>query len=137
MKTRWLVLDTVVVAILKEAALVVVALWGLPMLGLNLPLWLVVLIGMALAVQSYFSHMLTVKAQRKRSLVGLDTMVGRCGVVASTLHPDGYVKVDGELWKAVAAEGEIERGAVVEVEAVEGMMVRVKRSRPKEATVVR
>ena len=42
------------------------------------------------------------------------------------LAPEGVVKVRGELWKAAAANGEIETGKRVEVVGLEGLKLLVK-----------
>jgi len=61
---------------------------------------------------------------------GARPLIGRAGVVRSTLDPDGTVQVGGELWSARLAEGEppLPRGTVVEILAMEGIRLRVKKA---------
>lgn len=39
-------------------------------------------------------------SRRRRSVVGSHTLIGRRGVVVTTLAPRGKVRVSGELWQA-------------------------------------
>lgn len=40
-----------------------------------------------------------------RSAVGPEGMIGKTGEVTSSCAPDGYVRVDGELWRAETIDG--------------------------------
>jgi membrane-bound serine protease (ClpP class) len=60
---------------------------------------------------------------------GVDEMVGSRGTASQTFSPDGKVFVRGEYWTA-DADGEVSEGDAVEVTAVEGMRLRVRRARP-------
>ncbi len=59
---------------------------------------------------------------------GVDELIGLIGVARTPLAPNGKVFVRGEYWSATG-EQEIERGESVEVTAVEGMSLRVRRAR--------
>jgi len=67
------------------------------------------------------------RAQSLPSVVGTQTMIGQ---VTSALEPitasGGTVFIEGELWRAVSDEA-VEQGTQVEVLAVEGLTLRVKR----------
>jgi membrane-bound serine protease (ClpP class) len=54
-------------------------------------------------------------------------LLGMVGTATSSLDPEGRVFVRGEYWKARAPEV-IERGARVEITAVEGLELRVRRA---------
>jgi membrane-bound serine protease (ClpP class) len=60
-------------------------------------------------------------------LVGVHELVGLVGRAATPLAPDGRVFVRGEYWSAHGDE-ELPAGAEVEVTAVEGMRLRVRRA---------
>jgi membrane-bound serine protease (ClpP class) len=62
-----------------------------------------------------------------RQTVGVDELIGAVGKVVSDLDPAGKVFIRGEHWNAVAIET-IPRGARVEVTAVEGLQLRVRRA---------
>jgi membrane protein implicated in regulation of membrane protease activity len=58
-----------------------------------------------------------------------DALIGRVGIVIEPIEPDGsgYVKVDGDEWKAVAETTEqIAKGAKVEIIGRESIIVKVK-----------
>jgi membrane-bound serine protease (ClpP class) len=61
---------------------------------------------------------------------GVDELIGLVGTSASALSPAGKIFVRGEYWDADAEE-EISKGARVEVTAVEGMRLRVRKA-PKD-----
>jgi membrane-bound serine protease (ClpP class) len=67
-------------------------------------------------------------AQRRRTATGPDAMVGRIGVAATDLHPDGQIRVRGETWAARAVGGEILKGDAVVVEQVDGRRLAVRRA---------
>ena len=71
---------------------------------------------------------LVVRAQRRRSAVGAEGMIGEIGEVRRMLGRSGKVKVfvHGEYWDA-AAEEPLEVGDPVEVVAVDKMHMRVRR----------
>jgi membrane-bound serine protease (ClpP class) len=72
-----------------------------------------------------------IRAQREKKQTGWEGMIGKVGTVKMPLTPRGTVLVHGELWEAIG-EGEIEKGARVQVKVVEGMTLRVTRA---ESTV--
>ena len=69
-----------------------------------------------------------VQAQKKPPATGRKGMIGELAQVRSILDPDGTVFVKGELWKATAVGGPIESGEVVEIVAVDGFHLQVKKS---------
>jgi len=54
---------------------------------------------------------------------GPPSMIGNTGVAEERLAPFGYIRIQGELWKAELAEGfrEIEKGEPVRVRAIKGL----------------
>ena len=63
-------------------------------------------------------------SKRRKASVGVDALVGKVGVAASALWPEGQVKISGELWQARCAGG-CDAGTRVIVRAVEGLMLEV------------
>jgi membrane protein implicated in regulation of membrane protease activity len=59
-------------------------------------------------------------SKRRKSSVGVETIVGRRGVAVGRLWPEGQVKVDGEIWGALCPDG-CDAGADVVVRSVEGL----------------
>ncbi len=86
----------------------------------------------ALAVAIFLANLLlallVVKAMLRKPVSGAEAMIGAYGVAAKSIRPGeigGWVRVRGELWKAVARES-IDSGESVEVTAVAGLVLHVK-----------
>jgi membrane-bound serine protease (ClpP class) len=56
--------------------------------------------------------------RRRRPVVGSEALVGETAVVTSALDPTGYVRVEGELWRA-RSEHPIAAGERAVIRAVE------------------
>jgi membrane protein implicated in regulation of membrane protease activity len=59
--------------------------------------------------------------------VGAETLIGRAAAVVTLCHPDGQVRIDGEIWEARCAEG-ADPGDSVVVTARDGLRLIVERS---------
>jgi membrane-bound serine protease (ClpP class) len=81
---------------------------------------------------TFFLVLLTavISARRKRVLTGHEGLVGARGVVRRQLEPNrtGIVLVQGELWRATTSDHRIAVDEQVIVEAVEGLVVSVRRA---------
>jgi membrane-bound serine protease (ClpP class) len=64
-------------------------------------------------------------AQSGRVRTGIDGMVGMRGRAVTDLSPSGKVYVHSEYWNAVADE-RVASGSAIEVESVDGMVLKVK-----------
>jgi membrane-bound serine protease (ClpP class) len=69
---------------------------------------------------------LVIQAQRRRAQTGAEGLVGRHGQAETDLDPEGWVVVQGERWRASAAEP-VPRGGKVEIQSVEGLLLRVRK----------
>ena len=69
---------------------------------------------------------LVIQAQRRLALTGAEGLVAQAGEAVSDLAPEGWVLVQGERWRARAAE-RVAAGERVVVEAVEGLLLRVRK----------
>ena len=69
---------------------------------------------------------LVFKAQRRRAQTGSEGFVAQRGQAVSDLAPEGWVLIQGESWRARASEP-VSAGEEVVVEAVEGLMLRVRK----------
>jgi membrane-bound serine protease (ClpP class) len=69
---------------------------------------------------------LVVQAQRRRPRTGAEGLAGRVGRADTDLTPEGWALVDGELWRAVAAEP-VARGEAVVVVSMDGLLLRVRK----------
>jgi len=100
---------------------------------LDLPFWQVVVPAVgAFGVFGVFAMFMVARAHRRPAkLGGEDELIGMRGVASTALAPSGTVALRGELWTA-DADGRIEKGEAIEVIAIEGMRLRVKRARPRQ-----
>jgi membrane-bound serine protease (ClpP class) len=60
------------------------------------------IIGMSIASLSFFLFIIgfAIKAKRRKLVSGSETLIGRIGIVQNDFKDYGWVKVEGELWKA-------------------------------------
>ena len=71
---------------------------------------------------------LGVKAQRRKPETGADAMIGKIGEALTDINPKGKVMVMGEIWEAYSKHP-IKKGEKVQVVAVEGLRLKVKRAK--------
>ena len=124
----------VITTLIEEAALVAVVLWGLPRLGINLHLGVLIALMAALAAYSIFTYRMGSRALKREPVVGLPDMVGAKGKTVSDLAPEGVVRIKGELWDAKAEGRRINAGTKVIVVGQEGLKLIVSREKPSEKT---
>jgi membrane-bound serine protease (ClpP class) len=69
---------------------------------------------------------MVVEAQKRKATTGAEGLVGRSGVAATALEPEGWVLVQGERWRA-QADDRLDPGARVEVVGMDGLRLRVRK----------
>ena len=111
----------VVTTALQEAVLVAIVLWGLPQLGVYIPVGGLIAIMVAWAVNAFVFYRIGSRALRRKPVPGLPTLVGGKGKVVSSLAPDGVVRISGELWEATSASGRVDPGEEVTVVEQDGL----------------
>jgi len=119
----WAIIST----LLEETALAVVVLWGLPQLGIEIPLAGLIALMVAWAAFAVFTYRKGSRALKKKPVVGLSDMVGSKGEVVSRLDPEGLVRIKGELWKAESAAGRVDAGEEVTVVGQERLKLIVRK----------
>ncbi len=67
---------------------------------------------------------LALRARRRPIVTGLEELVGRQAIVLTDFRGRGQVRIRGEIWQATSAVP-LDQGAVVRVEAVDGLVLRV------------
>ncbi|MFW6103311.1 MAG: NfeD family protein [Chloroflexota bacterium] len=87
---------------------------------------LAILIGVA-CLLIVISVIAVVRSQRQSPAAGLHTLVGTSGTARTAIAPEGTVYVQGELWRAVAHDGNLEPGTPIIVAGIEGLKLIVKR----------
>lgn len=113
--------------LLDEALIVAIILWGLPRLGIHIPLYGIILICICFLVYAVIFYHKGSRALLKPPVLGFTDQVGLEGQVVSRLTPEGLVKISGELWKAKVENGNIEVGAQVVVVSQKGFKLIVRR----------
>ncbi len=68
-----------------------------------------------------------IRAQKREPVVGQEWLVGQVGEARTDLAPIGTVFVGGTWWTAEAVDGEIKAGEKVEVVAMEGLRLKVRK----------
>ncbi len=111
----------IVTTVLEEVALAVIVLWGLPQLGIYIPLGGLIAIMVAWAANAAFFYQIGSRALRRKPVSGLGSVVGDKGKVVSPLAPDGVVRIRDELWEAKSASGQVDVGEGVTVVEQDGL----------------
>ena len=133
MTTARLILAIVSTA-LEEGAIVVIWRWLLPEFGIELPLAVLIAVMVAWAAFSTFLFIFTTRTLKRQALVGLPTMIGSRGKVASSLVPEGMVRIRGELWGATSAEDSVDKGEEIEVVGEDGLKLVVRKVAARKST---
>jgi membrane protein implicated in regulation of membrane protease activity len=118
MKYRRYTILAITTSLLEQAALVAVVLWLLPRATINIPLWGLILMMIALGVYNYINYRLGKKSLVKKPMTSLN--IGSRGRAAMPVSPKGYVRVNGELWQA-SSNSTIDAGEEIAVVGIEGM----------------
>lgn len=90
-------------------------------------LWLVG--GLALFTAAFFLFVIRalLRAHQAPVATGTQALIGRAGLAATDLAPEGAVRVDSETWRAVTEKDTIRAGEWVEVVGVEGVTLHVRK----------
>jgi membrane-bound serine protease (ClpP class) len=89
--------------------------------------WGWVLVGVAAVFEVGETFAWWAWSRRRHARVGVETLPGTPAVVLTACRPDGQVRVQGEIWRAVCEEG-ADSGDRVVVERVDGLTLTVRRA---------
>jgi len=120
---------------LEEVAIWVVWRWGLPQLGVNIPLYVLIAVMVGWLVWSAGFFVFVTRTLKRQKIIGLPTMVGSKGKVTEPLTPEGMVTIRSELWQAESVEGNMGKGEEVMVVGEDGLKLGVRRGdtgKPRE-----
>jgi membrane-bound serine protease (ClpP class) len=87
--------------------------------------WGLVLVIAAAVVDVLETAVLARWSHRRRSPVGLESLVGRRATAVGRVAPTGQVRLDGELWDAVS-DAPLESGGEAVVVSVDGLTLLVR-----------
>ena len=94
--------------------------------GAMIAIWLVVLVGLGLALLVALGVWLALRSRGQPAATGQQTMIGQLAEVRRRLDPDGMVFVEGALWQAISEDGTAEVGDWVRVVAVHDLRLVVR-----------
>ena len=123
----WYTVQAIIGTLLEEAIAIAAVLWWLPQLNVHIPLWGLIILVVVIAIVSYITYRIGRPTFFLRPRVALENIVGSEGKVVKILAPEGYVKVQGVLWKAKCTELQVEEGDEVMVVGTEGLKLVVVR----------
>jgi membrane-bound serine protease (ClpP class) len=109
----------------KGAVLAAIFLWLLPLWGINIPIWGIILLIVAFVIYEIITFRLGWRALKRKPSVSLKAIVGCCGKATTPLTPKGYVQVQGELWQALCSDRDIDEGNDIVVLEVNRLTLRV------------
>ena len=89
--------------------------------------WLVIGTGVVLAAFVVMVAGAIMRMRRAPNATGTALLIGETATVRSHLNPDGFIFIKGERWKAVAEDAPINEGERVQVTAVKGLTLTVRR----------
>ena len=112
--------------LLEETALAVVVLVGLPELGVQLPLPVLIALMIGWAVVAVIVYRAGSHALRVKPMAGPEALIGMKGQVVRPLDPDGLIKIGGELWRAKSMGSSIDIGEEVTVVKQDSTMLIVR-----------
>ena len=107
---RWHTIYSIISTVIEEAGIAALMLWFLPLFGVVVPLWVIILVLAAFAVFSYFMYRIGHPTVLYETINPPESIIGSTGVVERSLNPAGYVRVCGELWQASGRDGAITPG---------------------------
>lgn len=119
---------------LEELALVVLWRWGLPQLGIKLPLYVLIIAMITLGAYSVTTFWIVTRTLKKKGVIGLPTMIGGRGKAATPLTPEGLVRIKGELWGASSVDGNLDSGEKVFVVGQDGLKLMVRKGDAEQPT---
>ncbi len=111
-----------------EAALFAIWRWVLPEWGIEISLVALIAVMAAYAVFAVVDFWFVTRVLKRQTVIGLPTMIGSKGKVASPLAPEGQVRIKGELWGAESLDRNMDIGEQVVVVRQDGLKLFVRKA---------
>ena len=115
----------IISTLLEEIAIAVIGLWLLPWLGIDIPVWVVVLIMVGWAAYNIITYKPSKRALDKHIPSPAEDMIGCEGTARTCLDPEGMVQVRGAFWRATARDSTIDDGEEIVVVGIERLTLLV------------
>ena len=123
-KKAWLIVLVSLIDDIIILAVVILALWYFKV---ALPLWAMILIGLALGAFIFVRTWAVLPSLRRKKVTGAEGMIGLLGEVVESPTPGLVIRVSGEYWQAECRDGDIETGEEVEIVGIDRLKLEVKR----------
>ncbi len=120
----------VLVLLLDEVAVLVLIILALRFLEVRIPLPITIVIALVVGTLVFMVHIAVIPSFHQKQVTGREGMIGAQGRVVEPLSPVGAVTVNGECWRAKSVDGNIGVDENVEIVALEGLTLKVKRKEP-------
>ena len=120
-KINFRLLGVILLSLADEAIILAVIIIVLLQIGINLPLWVVivsVLIFLAITFLIY-------RSLQKTPQLGFENMVGLSGLAIENIGRKGTIRINGELWAAKAKDADIKIGTQILVVEQTGLKLTV------------
>ena len=125
MSMKGYVIFNIATGLLKGAVLAAIVLWLLPLWGIYIPIWGRILIVIAFLCYEIVTFRIGRRALERKPVIWAEAIVGRCGKATTPLTPKGYVQVNGELWRALSSDMNINEGDEIVVLELNRLTLRV------------
>ena len=121
MRGKGYTVSTIVTALMGAVAIVAIVLWLLPRWGINIPIWGFILLMVAYVAYQVVTYRMGKRALDRKPVVCPEAIVDRSGKATTSLAPNGYVQVEGELWRALSTGPNIDEGEEIIVVGMKGL----------------
>jgi membrane protein implicated in regulation of membrane protease activity len=124
---RWHTIYSIISTVLEELGIFAFLVWILPLFGVSIPVWGIVLILIVFAIYSYIMYRI---GHPTISYIGVNSpeqIIGSIGIVENWLVSKGYVRVRGELWKSISCESNLKKGEEVMITEMDGLTLTIVR----------
>ena len=116
----------ILVLLLDEAAVLLVVILVLRLLGVRIPLPITIVIALLIGTLVFVTHRAIIPSFHRKPVTGSEGMVGVQGSVVKSLTPVGTITVNGEYWRAKSVD-DIEVDEDVVILGLDGLTLKVKR----------
>jgi len=98
-----------------------------PIREMRVPLRTVVPAAVLMGLGTFALVRLVIQAQRRRPVTGESALLGQRGIADTDLAPEGWIRVVGERWRALAETPPVPSGEKVTVTGVDGLTLKVRK----------
>jgi membrane-bound serine protease (ClpP class) len=95
-----------------------------PIPELSVSPWVAFGVSAAFGLITVFLVRIAVRARRRKTTLGVEALLGHAAIALEPLAPEGHVLVEGEIWRATAAQP-VPKGAAVHVVGRSGRLLHV------------